>query len=89
MDTDNVRERVAELIVEHLHRPWLSPEQRLFATIGLVGLLMIMGGIATVSGFVLLILSTLAQSVLGVVLSASSLVGGAAVVFAGYIWFTS
>lgn len=89
MDTEPIRDRISELIANRPRRPFLSPEQRLLTLIFTVGATMVVGGTGAVAGLVLLLLSALASSVLGVIISSGALVGGAALVFAGYIWFTS
>jgi hypothetical protein len=89
MDSENIRHRISALIAKRPRRPFLSPEQRLLTLIFTVGATMVLGGTGAVAGLVLLLLSALASSVLGVIISSGALVGGAALVFAGYIWFTS
>lgn len=89
MDTENIREWIRGVIADRPRRPFLSPEQRLLALIFTVGATMVLGGTGAVAGLVLLLLSAMSSSVVGVILSSLSLVGGAALVFAGYIWFTS
>lgn len=89
MDTENIREWIREVIADRPQRPFLSPEQRLLAIIFTVGATMVLGGTGAVAGLVLLLLSAMSSSVVGVIFSSLSLVGGAALVFAGYIWFTS
>lgn len=71
-----------------LTRPHLTESQYFLSKIIGVGLAMVLGSTAAVSGVVLLLLSAISTTVLGIVLSSFALVAGLAITFAGYIWFT-
>ena len=65
-----------------------SPRQELLARMLLMGGVMVTGATSAVTGFVLLILSAIAMSTIGVILSSFSLVFGLSLAFVSYIWFT-
>lgn len=69
-------------------RPVLTPAQRLYAKFFIVGFLTALGVGAALAGAVLLLMSALAGTVLGVVLSALAVSLGGTTAVGGYLWFT-
>lgn len=65
-----------------------TPRQELLTRMFFMASVMVTGATSAVAGFVLLILSAIAMSTIGVILSSFSLVFGLALAFVSYIWFT-
>jgi hypothetical protein len=66
----------------------LSPKQKLLLKFFGVGILMALGAAGVIAGLPLLALMVVAKSIVGIIVSALAVAFGAALVLAGYLWFT-